>query len=144
MLTLVSPRILSSLLLGLGATGLTLRPLLAGWPAWLLPALATLGALLFERLIVQPLWKTLFNFASQPARTLESLLLEEGRAVSNFDPAGDGMIAVELDGQTRQLLAKLCAEDRTAGLRVRAGDRVFVRAVDAKRNRCTVAKVIMK
>ena len=68
-------------------------------------------------------------------------MLEEGRAATNFDAAGDGIVALDLDGQVRQVLGTLCAEDRAAGLRVRAGDRVFVRSVDARRNRCTVAKV---
>ncbi len=141
LLTLLSPRVLSSLLLGLGAAGLALRPLLVGRPAWVLPVLAAGGAWAFERLVVQPVWRTLFNFASQPARTLESLVLEEGQAVTNFDAAGDGLISVELDGQSRQLLGTLCAEDRAAGRRVRAGDRLFVRAVDERRNRCSVSKV---
>ena len=139
--TLLSPRVVSSLLLGCGATGLALRALLPDWPAWLLAALSVGGAWVFERWIVQPVWRGLFNFASQPARTLESTLLEEGRAATNFDAAGDGLVALDLDGQVRQVLGTLCAEDRAEGLRVRAGDRVFVRAVDARRNRCTVSKV---
>ena len=144
LLALLSPRILSSLLLGGGAVGLALRPLLAGWPAWVLAVLAAAGAVAFERWLVQPVWRVLFNFASRPARTLESTLLEEGRAATNFDAAGDGLVALDMDGQVRQVLGTLCPEDRAAGLRVRAGDRVFVRAVDARRNRCTVSKVIMK
>ena len=140
--TLLSPRVVSSLLLGGGATGLALRAPLAGRPAWDLVALSAAGAWAFERWLVQPVWRGLFNFASQPARTLESTLLEEGRAATNFDAAGDGLVALDLDGQVRQVLGTLCAEDLAAGLRVRAGDRVFVRAVDARRNRCTVSKVL--
>ena len=140
-ITLLSPRVVSSLLLGCGASGLALRAVLAGPPTWLLAALSVAGACVFERWIVQPVWRGLFNFASRPARTLESTLLEEGQAATNFDAAGDGLVALDLDGQVRQVLGTLCAEDRAAGLRVRAGDRVFVRAVDARRNRCTVAKV---
>lgn len=139
--TLLSPRVFSSLLLGAGATGLAMRALLPAWPAWSFAALSVGGAWGFERLVVQPVWRGLFNFASQPARTLESTLLEEGRAATNFDAAGDGLVALDLDGQVRQILGTLCAEDRAQGLRVRAGDRVFVRAVDGRRNRCTVSKV---
>lgn len=140
-LALLSPRVLSSLLLGAGATGLALHPLFAGRSAWVLAALAAVGAVAFERWLVQPVWRVLFNFASRPARTLESTLLEEGRAATNFDADGDGLVALDLDGQVRQVLGTLCAEDRAAGLRVCAGDRLFVRAVDARRNRCTVSKV---
>ncbi len=64
-------------------------------------------------------------------------MLEEGQAVTNFDATGCGLIAVDLDGQVRQLLGNLLPEERTGGGRVRAGDRVFIRAVDPLRNSCT-------
>lgn len=139
-LTLLSPRIIFSLLLGFGAAGLLLRPLLTATPL-LLVAAAVAGGVVFERWVVQPVWRLLFNFASQPARTLDSAVLEEGKAVTNFDANGQGLIAFQLDGQVRQILATLCEEDRAAGGRVRAGDRLFIRAVDGERNRCTVARV---
>ena len=139
--TLTSPRVIFSLLLGFGAMGVLLHPLAAGWPFFLLPLLAILGAGMFEWYIVQPLWRLLFGFASAPAQTLESIVLEEGQAVTNFDATGHGLIAVDLDGQVRQLLGSLVPEERTSGGRVWAGDRLFIRAVNPHRNSCTVSRV---
>jgi hypothetical protein len=94
---------------------------------------------LFERGLVQPLWNFLLNFASQPARMLDQLLLEEARAATDFDSSGSGLVRVELDGQARQILGTLCREERTGGVRVRTGDRLFIREVDGTRNTCTVS-----
>ena len=142
LLGLLSPRVLFSLLLGFGAAGTLLHPLATRWPVFLLPLCAVLGAYVFEWYAVQPLWRLLFGFASKPARTLESIVLEEGKAVTNFDATGHGLIAVDLDGQVRQLLGSLVPEERTAGAgRVRAGDRLFIRAVDPQRNSCTVSRL---
>lgn len=136
--TLLSPRVLFSVLVGAGATGLLLRDLL-GLHGALLPVAAALGGVLFEAALVRPLWNLTFRFASAPALTLESCLMDEARAVSGFDRNGQGLIAVELDGQLVQVLGTLRAEDRGAGVRVRAGDRVRIEEVDAKRNRCVVS-----
>jgi len=112
-----------------------LRPLL-GEPALLV---ASLGAgLLFEWGLVAPLWRFLFRFASEPALTLESVVSDEARAVTSFDANGNGLVAVELDGQVVQLLATLNASERATARRVRAGDRLRIEAVDDTRNRCTV------
>ncbi len=134
--SLLSPRVLFSFLVGFGATGLLLRPWLGGV---LLFAAAVLGGVLFEALLVAPLWKFLFRFASNPALTLESTLMDTARAASGFDAAGNGLVAVELDGQVVQLLGTLTQDERSAGVRVRAGDRVRIEDVDAARNRCTVS-----
>ena len=123
------------MLIGFGAGGLLLRPVLA--EPWLL--LASLGAGIgFEWLAVGPLWRFLFRFASAPALTLESAVEDEARAVTSFDASGHGLVAVELDGQVVQLLATLTAAERNAARRVRAGDRLRIEAVDTARNRCTV------
>jgi hypothetical protein len=139
--SLLSPVVIFSLLLGFGATGVLLRPFAAHWPLFLLPLIAAIDAGLFERYIVQPVWRLLFGFASEPAKTLESLVLEQGRAVTNFDASGSGLIAVDLDGQVRQLLGSLCLDERGTGGRVRSGDRLFIRAVDLQRNSCTVSRL---
>jgi translation initiation factor IF-1 len=133
---LLAPRVWFAFLVGFGAAGLLLRDLAAGWA---LAALAVLGGVAFEALVVRPLWNFLFRFASRPALTLESTLMDEARAASGFDRAGHGLVAVELDGQVVQVLGTLRAEDRALGVRVRAGDRVRIEDVDAARNRCTVA-----
>jgi hypothetical protein len=135
-LMLMSPRILFSVLLGLGTTGVVLRPVLGG-PLLFLAALA--GGVLLERALVAPLWRFSMGFASRPAQTLESAVLDEGTAVTAFDARGQGIVAVELDGQIVQILGTLQASDRAMGVRVRAGTRVRIEDVDTTRNRCTVS-----
>jgi len=135
MLALLSPRVAFSVLVGVGAAGVLLRPVLSE-PALLI---ASFGAgLVFEWMIVSPLWRFLFRFASAPALTLESAITDEARAVTAFDADGHGLVAVELDGQVVQLLATLNAKEQTAARRVRIGDRLRIEAVDTARNRCTV------
>jgi hypothetical protein len=136
--TLTSPRVLFSLLVGFGAAGALAAPHLAA-PAVLGVAIG--GALVFELGVVGPLWRTLLRFGSQPALTLDTALFDEARAVSGFDARGDGLIALEIDGQVVQLLGTLTPADRAAGRRVRAGDRVRVEAVDDRRNRCMVSYI---
>jgi hypothetical protein len=135
LLALLQPRVAFSVLVGIGASGLLLRPLLPE-PGLLI---ASLGAgLLFEWGLVAPLWRFLFRFASAPAQTLESVVSDEARAVTSFDANGNGLVAVELDGQVVQLLATLNTTERAAARKVRAGDRLRIEAVDDTRNRCTV------
>jgi hypothetical protein len=136
-LALLSPRVLFSILLGLGLTGILGRELLGGVPLF---AVSVAGGLLFERLAVTPLWNFLLRFASRPALTLESCVTDDATAVTAFDNRGQGLIAVEMDGQVVQVLGTLQASDREAGVRVKAGDRVRIEDVDAGRNRCTVSK----
>jgi hypothetical protein len=134
--TLLSPRLLFSLLVGFGAAGLIARDVAAPWRA----LLAVGGALLFERALVRPIWNLAMRFASTPALTLESCIDDEARAVTNFDEQGQGLIAVELDGRVIQLLGTLRRDDQTTGMRVRAGDPVWIEDVDGTRNRCTVRR----
>jgi hypothetical protein len=135
LLALLQPRVAFSVLVGVGASGLLLRPLIPE-PGLLI---ASLGAgLLFEWGLVAPLWRFLFRFASAPAQTLESVVSDEARAVTSFDANGNGLVAVELDGQVVQLLATLNTTERAAARKVRAGDRLRIEAVDDTRNRCTV------
>ena len=135
LLALLQPRVAFSVLVGIGAAGLLLRPLIPE-PGLLI---ASLGAgLLFEWGLVAPLWRFLFRFASAPAQTLESVVSDEARAVTSFDANGNGLVAVELDGQVVQLLATLNTTERAAARKVRAGDRLRIEAVDDTRNRCTV------
>lgn len=133
---LVSPRIIFSFLVGFGAAGVLLRHTLGGVP---LLAFAVGGGVLLERLLVAPLWRFAHRFESAPALTLESSITDDAQAVSSFDARGQGLVAIELDGQVVQVLGTLRSEDLQAGVRVRAGDRLRVEAVDGARNRCTVS-----
>jgi hypothetical protein len=132
-----SPRVWFSVLLGMGLAGRAARPFFEGGPLLFVAALG-LG-LIFEGVLVRPLWNFAFRFASKPALTLESCVEDEATAVTAFDRNGQGIIAVDLDGQMVQLLATLRADDRALGAAVRAGDRVRIADVDSARNRCTVA-----
>ena len=135
-LALVSPRVLFSVLLGLGATGVILRSTLGG-PLLFIAAVA--GGVLLERALVAPLWSFGMRFASAPAQTLESTVDEEATAVTSFDVNGQGLVAIELDGQVVQILGTLQPADRAMGVTVRVGAKLRIENVDAARNSCVVS-----
>ena len=132
----LSPRVLFRFLVGVGASGL-LRD------RWLFEPLVAAGALaggvLFERYVVTPIWNGLLHFASEPAQTLARAVFEVAQAVTDFDAQGQGLIAVEFDGQLVQVLGILHPEELSIGVWVRRGGRVRIEEVDAVRNRCLVA-----
>ncbi len=133
-----SPRLLFSVLLGFGVTGVLIHTVL-GWSSMLL---AVAGGLAFERFVVGPFWNLLFGFASKPARTLETMRFEAGKAATDFDAAGHGLVLLELDGQVRQVLGTLTPEERLPDApRVRTGERLFIQSVDNRRNVCTVSRL---
>ena len=138
LLSLMSPRLLFSVALGLGTAGLLLRGVL-GEP--LLFAAALAAGILFERAVVAPIWNLTFRFASNPASTLESSVMDEATAVTSFDKNGQGLIAVEVDGQMVQILGTLQSGDRAMNVKVPAGSRLRIEDVDAARNRCTVSLI---
>lgn len=138
LLSLMSPRLLFSVALGLGTAGLLLRGVLAE-PILFAAALA--AGILFERAVVAPIWNLTFRFASNPASTLESSVMDEARAVTSFDKNGQGLIAVEVDGQMVQILGTLKPGDREMNVRVPVGSRLRIEDVDAARNRCTVSLI---
>ena len=135
LLAWVSPRVLLSLCLGFGATGMLMQ---GHGTTPLILLVAVIGAFAFEMLGVSPVWNLCFRFASEPARTLETAVFEEAIAVTNFDASGSGLISIDLDGQHIQVLGNLSRTEPTVGQRILAGDRLFIQAVDAKRNSCTV------
>jgi hypothetical protein len=132
---LMAPRFLFAGLIGFGAAGLALQTWLGGA---VLVGSAILGAVLFERLLIAPLWNFALRFESKEALTLESGLTAEAIAVTSFDKNGQGIISVEIDGQIQQVLATLMPHDREAGLTVRSGQSVRIEEVDSARHRCKV------
>jgi hypothetical protein len=134
--TLATPRLVFATLLGFGAAGMLLRGVLGGLA---LAAAALVAGVAFERLAIRPLMNFLLRFASSPAQTLETTLFDEARAASGFDANGEGLVAVDVDGQVVQVLGTLRHEDRALGVRVRAGDRLRIEDVDGERHRCTVS-----
>ncbi len=131
----LSPRVLLTLSMGAGATGVVLANVLPGEP---LRGLASLsGAIALEKLVVAPLWNVLTRFASTPARTLDSAVMEEATALSAFDAQGFGLVSINLDGHEMRLLARLAPKHESA--RVRSGEILLVESVDGARGRCVVS-----
>ena len=130
----MSPRTLFSLCLGFGTAGVVLRSFLQG-PLLLAGAIA--GAVLFERLLVSPIWNFVMRFESSPAQTLESAVTSEATAISTFDENGQGIVSVEVDGQVVQILGTLSPTDRALGVSVRAGAQAAHRG--SGRRRATAA-----
>jgi len=135
-LTLISPRVAFSLILGFGATGFLLKGVFGGA---LLIAFAAVGGVVFESILVRPLFNLLSKFASDPALSLEATLGDEVQVVTGFDAQGQGLVSVELNGQIVQLLGTLTPEDRS-GPKVRMGDTLFVKDVDSARHRVVVSR----
>lgn len=133
---LLSPRLLFSIALGAGATALLTRHWVGGS---LLIGLALAGGIAFELALVRPLWNLAFRFAGRPAAMLESALFERATVATAFDADGYGLVTVPLDGQVRQVLARLPASER-AGPRLHAGDAVRVTDVDPARQQVTVSR----
>lgn len=133
---LLSPRLLFSFFVGFGAGGILASSLHE--PVRLVTALA--AGTVFEAALVGPLWRFLFRFESREASTLETAIEDEARAVTGFDANGNGLVALELDGQLVQLLATLAPEERARGVRIHSGDVVRIAEVDAERGRCTVTQ----
>ncbi|WP_407572329.1 hypothetical protein [Deinococcus altitudinis] len=140
LLTLASPRVLLSLALGFGLTGLLLAHLL---PGVLLLAAAVLGAVLFEALLIRPYWSFLLRFESRPAQTLASISGGPAQAATDFDTRGAGLITFELNGETRQMLAHLhtvVPPTSDASGPVRRGEALTIESIDEPTNRCTVRR----
>jgi len=138
LLSFFSPRSLFSILLGLGATGILLRGNLRE-PLLLVAAVG--GGFAFELIVMRPLWNFLLRFASNPARSLESAVLEEGTALTRFDGRGQGLVSIDFDGRVIQMLGTLDAQSQAEKTRVLAGDLLFIEAVDEARNTCTVSPI---
>lgn len=132
LLIFLSPRTIFSLALGFGAIGMTVSFL----PQVLAVLVAGAGAILFERLLVQPYWNAMFKFASTPAKNLESVKGATATANTNFDANGQGLIELELDGQVRQVLGTL--QDKTTS--VARGQQVRIEAVNSDGS-CIVSKI---
>jgi hypothetical protein len=136
-LALLSPVTLFSLALGAGATGCLLRSL--NLPGLLTALGAFAGAILFRLAVVGPIWNLIYSFVSRPARTLDGALLQQAEAVASFNARGEGLVRLEVDGQSIDVLARLEASDR--GAPVLRGQRVQVETVDSRTNTVTVSRL---
>ena len=136
LLSWLSPRVLFGVLVGVGAAGLLLRGRL---PALIVALAALLAGVAFEAGVLGPVWSVLFRFASAPAHTLVDTWMDVATATSAFDASGDGLVRLELNGELRQILARLRPEDRQSGVHVHMGDQLRVEEVDPVRNECVVS-----
>ena len=130
------PRVLFGFFLGLGAVGVAVKSFTYE-PITLL--LAAAGGLLFQRFVITPLWNLTLRFESTPATTSEGV--DEATAVTSFNANGEGLVAIEVDGQVVQVLGRLKQADRNLGVVVRAGQRLRVEDVNTANNRCTVSAI---
>ena len=135
----LSPRVLFTLSLGIGATGLLLEPIVSSEIARAILAIA--GGFGLEKALVAPLWELLMRFGSAPARTLESAVLEEAIALTAFDSHGCGLVSITLDGHEMRALARLRPDGDLPPPRVKAGDVLLVESVDAARGQCVVSQL---
>ena len=139
LLSVLSPVTLFSLCVGVGATGLLLRPLHL---ADIVRApLSVLGGLLFYGLLIRPLWGLIFQFASTPARALEGSVAGVAEALSRFDAGGKGLVRLTVDGQIVRVLAYLEPDERGEAVLVQPGDTLTVVSVDGHANTCRVARL---
>jgi len=136
LLSWLSPAYLAGAVIGFGATGTLVGPILHGW---LQLGAALLGAYILCFFCIRPLLTGVQKWASLPAKTLTDAMLENGTAVTDFDSKGYGLVRLNLDGQVVQLLAQLAPEEQT-GARVRSGETLFVRSVDPAKQRCVVCR----
>ena len=137
-MSLLSPLPIFSLFVGIGATGLLLRPYDLRIRVVALAALA--GGLVFYGLIIQPLWGLVFRFASTPSRALEGMIAGEAEAISHFDPNGKGLVQLTIDGQLVRILAIL-ELGSSAEEEVMPGDKLIVTSVDGRTNSCHVTRL---
>ena len=136
LLTWLSPAYICGAIIGFGAAGTLVSPILQGW---LQLAVALAGAYIICFFFIRPLLTGLQKWASLPAKTLTDAMLENGTAVTDFDSKGYGLVRLELDGQIVQLLGQLAPEEQS-GTRVRSGETLFVRSVDPVKQRCVVCR----
>jgi hypothetical protein len=95
---------------------------------------------MMDFVLVKPLFKVAFGFASNPAEGLEGMVSQSGEAATGFDRDGKGLVKLCLDGQTVQVLATLDQSELEAGVKVRKGDPLIVIEVDSRRNVCRVTR----
>ena len=132
----LSPVYICGAIVGFGATGTLVSPILQGW---LQLGAALAGAYVLCFFCIRPMLTGIQKWASLPAKTLSDAMLEDGTAVTDFDAKGYGLVRLNLDGQVVQLLGQLDPEEHS-GSPIRSGEVLFVRSVDPARQRCVVCR----
>lgn len=130
-----SPVMIFAWLIGFGLAGLVAEPMTRYTYAlvW-----AVVGGTVFQKFIIRPYWNCIFRFASKPADLLEGTLAHRALAVTSFDSKGCGLVRLDVDGQTRDVLARLVPQER--GVPVRKGEYVLVERVNTSDNTALVSR----
>jgi hypothetical protein len=139
LLMAISPLTVFSVCLGVGATGLLLRREHLHGDVVL--SIAVIGGVLFYALIIQPVRRLIFQFASRPSEALEGAVAQEAEVLTPFDTKGQGIVRLIVDGQAIRILATLDPKDRAAQRPVTPGERLTVVSVDGHTNTCRVARL---
>ncbi len=126
--------------MGAGALGIVGRKVFKN--EQIAAGMAVAGGLIMDFLIVKPLLSAMMKYASEPSEGLEGAVSQLAEAATNFDAQGRGLIKLNLDGQTSQILATLEPGEVQSGIRVAKGDRLVILDVDSARNICRVSREI--
>lgn len=135
---MISPLDIFSMCLGGGAAALLFKNSAASTS---LPWIALIGAVIFTFLLVKPLLALLFRFASKESEGLAGMVTHTGEAATKFDAQGKGLVKLVIDGETKQLLARLDESEFVSGMEIRKGDPLLVLEVDPIKNSCRVTRV---
>ncbi len=139
LMPLLSPLNWFSWLFGAGLAGVAGG--MAGLQDPLLGVLALGGAAIFKMGVVGPIWRLVFGFATRPAGNLEACLMQEVEAITAFNARGEGLVRVNVDGRSEDVLARLVNAETGAGARIPRGERLLIEEVDAARGECRVSRL---
>ena len=132
----ISPIDIFAVCLGVGAAGILLPRTLAGTSVLII---AILIGLVFDILLLKPVFNFALRFVSTPSDGLEGMVAKFATSVSNFDSNGRGLVSVVIDAEEKQLLATL--EESEKGNAVKKGEQLIVTGVDPRRNTCSVSRI---
>jgi hypothetical protein len=120
-----SPIVIFSAMIGFGLVGMVCPQSIPG--SWAI-GIAAVGGLAFQPFLVQPYWEWFFKFASTPGTNLQGAVASKAVALTSFNARGRGLVRLTVDGQDRDVLARLMPG--TPRGTVRKGDLVFVERAD--------------
>lgn len=132
----ISPIDIFAFSLGTGATGLLLPHSLS---TNVILMLAIVVGLIFDLAFLKPIFNFALQFVSKPSDGLEGTVAKTATAISKFDASGQGLVMVVIDGEEKQVLARL--ENDEVGSHVAKGDQLLVTNIDPRKNICQVSKV---
>ncbi len=132
----ISPLDIFAFCLGCGAAGLLIPKTLA---TTVVLMIAIVIGVAFDIAFLKPIFNFALTFVSTPSDGLEGMIAKTAVAVSKFDSKGQGLVRVVIDGEEKQVLAKL--ESDETGTPVASGDELLVTAIDSKKNVCQVSRV---